>query len=144
MDVSVVLDFDVETVMAVRALTTANSELNFTSTAHNGLFTVNFTVVVLEHSDFVTMAHRSEGLRQKTDDAERVWELASCSVSSVRSVNLVDRLTALEQSIVGKTNADLALMQRASILEKVLDPGQPLVGGLPARIAALEAASGVC
>ena len=96
-----VLDFDVETVTAVQALTTTNSEVNFTSTAHNGLFTVNFTVVVLEHSDFVTMAHRSEGLRQKTDDAERVWELASCSVSSVRSVNLVDRLTALEQSIVG-------------------------------------------
>ena len=52
-----VLDFDVETVTAVQALTTTNSEVNFTSTAHNGLFTVNFTVVVPEHSDFVTMAH---------------------------------------------------------------------------------------
>jgi hypothetical protein len=69
MDVSVVLDFDVDRVTAVRALTTTNTELHFTSTARSGgQFTVNFTVVLLEHSDFVMMHKKAGELRQKTDD----------------------------------------------------------------------------
>ena len=66
MDVSLVLDTDVERVTAVRAMTTANSELHFTSAAQsNGKFVVNFTVAALEHSDFVMM-HRRTDAQTKT------------------------------------------------------------------------------
>jgi hypothetical protein len=60
LEVSVVLDFDVQTVTAVQAMTTTNSELHFNSTAGaSGTFTVTFIVASLEHSDFVMLARRT-------------------------------------------------------------------------------------
>lgn len=60
MEVSVLLDFDVEKVTAVHAMATANTELRFSSTASaGGEYAVNFTVALLEHSDFV-MLHKKQ------------------------------------------------------------------------------------
>ena len=75
MHVSVVLDFDVDRVTAVRALTTTNTELPFTSAAKSGQFVVNFTVAVLEHSDFVMLEKKATNPRQKTDDVAIVTQL---------------------------------------------------------------------
>ena len=62
MEVSVVLGFDVEKVTAVRAMTTANTELRFSSTAGaGGEYTVKFAVASLEHSDFVMMQKKQAG-----------------------------------------------------------------------------------
>eukprot|EP01052_Picozoa_sp_SAG31_P006273 SAG31_NODE_286_length_18467_cov_41.317056_11_plen_278_part_00 len=57
---SVSLDFDVAKVIAVHAMTKENIELHFTSTASptNGRFMVNFTIELLEHSDFVMMERK--------------------------------------------------------------------------------------
>ena len=58
MDVSVRLDFQVGRVTAVRAMHPENAELQFTSAvASSGEFVTNFTVAVLEHTDFV-MLHK--------------------------------------------------------------------------------------
>ena len=55
MDVSVRLDFRVDRVVAVRAMHPQNDDLAFTSTPAAGEFLTNFTVPVLEHSDFVML-----------------------------------------------------------------------------------------
>ena len=56
MNASVELDFDIHKVTAVRAMATANEDLNFTSAARaDGTFVVKFRVARLEHSDFVKL-----------------------------------------------------------------------------------------
>jgi hypothetical protein len=68
MDVTVVLDFDVESVTAIRAMTTANLQLHFTSTTSaGGQYTVKFQVALLEHSDFIKLSKK--GRKQKKDGA---------------------------------------------------------------------------
>ena len=58
LEVSVRLGFQVGSVTAVRAMHPENAELQFTSAvASSGEFVTNFTVAVLEHTDFV-MLHK--------------------------------------------------------------------------------------
>lgn len=69
MEVTVVLDFDVESVTAIRAMTTANAELRFTSTpSAGGQNAVKFQVTLLEHSDFIKLS-RKKGRKQESDGA---------------------------------------------------------------------------
>ncbi len=68
MQVSVVLDFDVERVTAVRAMTTASTELQFSSMPGvGGQYTVKFTVTLLEHSDFIKLLRKKEAGREELE-----------------------------------------------------------------------------
>jgi hypothetical protein len=67
MDVSVRVGFEVGRVTAVRAMQAQNTELQFTSTAAAaaGEYFANFSVAVLEHSDFV-MLHKKSAQREES------------------------------------------------------------------------------
>jgi hypothetical protein len=61
MQVSVVLDFDVDRVVAVRAMSSTNAELQFDSIpSAGGQYIVKFKVRLLEHSDFIKLTRRTK------------------------------------------------------------------------------------